>query len=500
MKRYISLFLCAVAPFLLVAQNDDSDVKKSFDEFRESMMMDFNNSRNRMLDDYQSFRGKIMKDYVDFVRRAWSAFDGCEPEPVPEEQPVPPVVMPDEDKVLPIDDKPIPIETIFEPEPPMPQPQPIEPIKVVPEVKNALDFSFFGTKASVRFDIADRVVLKGVDENSIADALEKMSGKSHDNMIIDCLEIRRKNALSDWAYIQMLDALAKSIHGNDRNSATLLTAYLFMQSGYKMRLASDGSKLYMLYASEHCIYEQPSFLIDNCRYYGLGEIPVRLYICEASYEKESPLSLYITGTQNLAFSATEVHHIESVDYPGFGVDVCMNRNLLDFYNTYPTSMIGDNIYSRWAMYANTKMDKNISKKLYPALKAQLQGLSEVEKAERLLNMVQTGFEYEYDDKVWGCDRVFFPDEAIFYPQNDCDDRSVLFSRLVRDLLGLEAALVFVPGHVLVGVCFNETVDGDHVLYKGKRFTLCEPTCTNGAPVGWSNIKPEDELNVYLLER
>jgi hypothetical protein len=68
----------------------------------------------------------------------------------------------------------------------------------------------------------------------------------------------------------------------------------------------------------------------------------------------------------------------------------------------------------------------------------LKGLSQKEAMERLLNWVQTAFVYEYDDKVWGDDRAFFPEETLYYPYCDCEDRSILLSRLVRDLLGLKA--------------------------------------------------------------
>lgn len=55
----------------------------------------------------------------------------------------------------------------------------------------------------------------------------------------------------------------------------------------------------------------------------------------------------------------------------------------------------------------------------------------------ILNWVQTGSEYEYDDKVWRHDRAFFAEETLYYPYCDCEDRSILFSRFVRDLLGLD---------------------------------------------------------------
>ena len=90
--------------------------------------------------------------------------------------------------------------------------------------------------------------------------------------------------------------------------------------------------------------------------------------------------------------------------------------------------------------------------LYTPLREQLAGLDKKEAAERLLNFVQTAFVYEYDEKVWGHDRAFFAEETLFYPYCDCEDRSILFSRLVRDLLGLDAVLVYYPGHLATAVC------------------------------------------------
>ena len=118
----------------------------------------------------------------------------------------------------------------------------------------------------------------------------------------------------------------------------------------------------------------------------------------------------------------------------------------------------------------------------PALRKQIQGLSTRAAVERILNFVQTAFVYEYDDKVWGGDRAFFPEETLFYPYADCEDRSILFSRIVRDLLNLPVVLIYYPGHLATAVAFPGAEQGDYISLNGKRFTICDPTYI-GAPVG-----------------
>ena len=112
----------------------------------------------------------------------------------------------------------------------------------------------------------------------------------------------------------------------------------------------------------------------------------------------------------------------------------------------------------------------------------LEGKSKLEAVEILLNFVQTAFEYEYDNVVWGEDRAFFPEETLFYPYADCEDRSILFSRIVRDLLDLPVVLIYYPGHLATAVAFPNAEQGDYIVLEGKKFTICDPTYI-GAPVG-----------------
>ena len=164
------------------------------------------------------------------------------------------------------------------------------------------------------------------------------------------------------------------------------------------------------------------------------------------------------------------------------ITVQVNKNLIGFYQDYPTSAVSNNMMTRWAMYGNTPMSSKIKDILYPQLREILKGVDVLTAANWLLYFVQTAFVYEYDDKVWGRDRAFFAEESLFYPYCDCEDRSILYTRLVRDLLGLKTILVYYPGHLASAVLFNNPVKGDYININGNRFTICDPTYI-GAPVG-----------------
>lgn len=135
------------------------------------------------------------------------------------------------------------------------------------------------------------------------------------------------------------------------------------------------------------------------------------------------------------------------------------------------------------MYADTPMDSQTKDVLYPQLKALIKNNNELDATSILLNIIQTGLEYEYDNKVWGYDRAFFSEETLFYPYCDCEDRSILLTRLVRDLLGLDCLLVYYPGHLAAAIEYSDpNVNGDYIDLDGHKYIIADPTYIN-APIG-----------------
>lgn len=474
------LMLCV--PFGHVRAQD------SFEEFRKRNEASFNQFRNKVNSDYQAFRKKVNEEYAAFVERAWKEYRSMAGKPVPEDnvRPVPPVVCPKEDEGKPQPKpEPLPYDEVVTPPQPKPQPQPVAPVEPVRPVVRTLDFTFFGTRETVRFDKQRRVTLGGADERSIAAAWREMAASDDYAMLVnECLRIRDERGLCDWAYLKMLQTLGLAVYGTECNDARLLTAFVYCQSGYKMRLArTRGNELHMLIASEHEIYDVMYFNLDGCRFYALDCNAEELSVCAVEFPNETAMSLYLPTPNKFAVDVDGTCTRQSKRYPEVKTTLAVNVNLMKFYDTYPTSTINDNVMTRWAMYANTPMATDVSRQLYPPLREAIKGCSQLTAVNKLLNYVQTGFEYEYDDKVWGHDRAFFAEESLYYPYCDCEDRSILFTRLVRDLLGLRCILIYYPGHLAAAVEFTESgVSGDWIKTGGHTFTVTDPTFI-GAPVG-----------------
>lgn len=433
---------------------------------------------------YDDFRRKANKEYAEWMRKAWAWHDKISPMPRPKDEILPPIIYNKEgEKPLP---KPLPYEDITPTPQPEPQPKPVSPIRENEGECQIATFMFYGTIGNIRLPKDFIFKLKGNDEEAYAAAWEELSSEQYDNLIRDCLALRMKHQLCDWAYLMMLGMMSETVCGNGTNEATMMQAFIFCQSGYKIRLGLTKEKdLRLLFKSDHQIYGMAGFEMEDGIFYLLKPIDEDgLSVCDVSYPEEKPLSLWITQEQLF----TNHNSPERLSIPEDSMVVIkslVNENLIHFFSTYPTSIVGDDMMSRWAIYANTPLSKVVKDKLYPQLVAILKMMDNKKMAaEWLLYWVQTAFVYEYDDKVWGHDRAFFSEETLYYPYCDCEDRAILFSRLIRDLFGYDVLLVYYPGHLASAVAFDFIVEGDYIDLNEKKYVICDPTYI-GAPIGVS---------------
>lgn len=496
---------------LLPSLTSTAQTEEEFEQFRARKQAEFNHYREEKRKAFEEFRRQRNEEFAKYICKKWKRIDSQPVLPKPKDDTVPPVVKPHDDPqpvTPPPTPKPRPYDEVIPAPSPTPQPQPIDPIEEQPEPSPVRptfptqSFSFFGTPGTVRIDKNKLVRLRSLNENAIADAWLKLSEEYYTNLIYDCLQIRKEHTLCDWAYLMMLKQMSEAVYGKHCNESELLMAYVYCQSGYKMRLATQNGKLLMLFASKHTIYDWTRYVIDGEYYYGMDRKNGDVMVCAQKYPKEQSLSLLISTEQQFALVATTVSTHQSKRDADMKVSLKANKNLLDFYTSYPTSMIGNNMVSRWAMYANTPMSSYVRQQVYPAIKSAISHCDQWTAVNKILNFVQTGFVYEYDDKVWGDDRAFFAEESLHYPYCDCEDRSILLTRIIRDLLGLKCILIFYPGHLAAAVEFTEgNPVGDCIVYNGRRFFIADGTILGyGAPVGETMEGMDNKTaKVILLE-
>ena len=472
-KRIILMLLPLAFGPVVIAQ----DFQKIFEDFQKTAQQEFD-----------SFAQKANREYAEFMRKGWEWFEGKEPlaPPVEKEPVVPPVVVPEEDLEKDREDREIPYDDVV-PEPePAPAPTPVEPVKEVPVPQaGTIRFSLYGTNCSIRFDKDSRPLSGGSSGNAVADLWEAFAScECMDNTLYDLYGQRESLRLCDWAYYKYVHAFCNALYPDHAREAGLLQAFIMTQSGFKLKIGFDDNRIYPLMAVECDLYGFPYFEIQGQNYYVLDEIDndnVKVFTDNFPATMH-PMRITIEHENRFADELSPVRTLASERYPEVSVEVASNLNTISFYNDYPLAFVNNDMRTKWRFYANVPISHNAREAMYPKLRRMLAGKTELQAVNILLNFVQTAFVYEYDEKVWGGDRSFFADESVYYPYCDCEDRSILFSRLVRDLVGLDVVLIYYPGHLASAVKFNEEVTGDYITCEGVRYTICDPTYIN-APVG-----------------
>jgi len=471
-NKLAKLLVCAAAAATLpaVALGDD------YEDFVKQAQQGYSAFKAESEKQYADFRDKANKEYEEFMRKPWKPMEIKPLVPTPPDPSPDPVIIPDNEPV--VKPKPVVIDTVITPPVVEPKPQPISPIKEEPVVKPlpAVSMTLYGTPVSVRGIDLSGLRIAGSNAGAFADAWQKLCNSSTNNLIHDCLANRDKYRLSDWAYLKMLDGLSRQIVSGT-NERALLTGFLLNQSGYKTRYAVDNNgQLHVLYAVTGYIYNKDYYFLDNTCFYPLTKPSSNsVNICDFTFPKEKEIYMGVRETQKFNYAAAKPRTVNVYGYSGVSATVTPNKNLIDFYNDLPDCSPTRERYSKWILYANVPASPELKRDLYPTLRNQLKGKTQAEAANFLIKVAES-FPYGYDDKIWGYDRAFFPDETWNYPQSDCEDHAIHFSRLVRDLLGLDVALVYYPGHLASAVAFTDgSASGDYIVHGGKKWIVCDPT-------------------------
>lgn len=458
MKRIflLGILLCCLSP--LPAQT------------RREALLEYQARRRQA---YNEFRSNYRKACADFLRKRWEAFDSQQPMPRPERrEPVAPIVKDPEAGTVPTHDE-LPFDRIVD----LPAISPdggsapatpaVRPEKR-PDTSRSLRFSFYGTECSVNLTDKERIRLSSVQESAVAAAWERICAGGCDKAAAECMELKRQLKLNDWGYYELARAIAERACGEGTNESVLLRAFLMAEAGYKMRIARGDGRLLLLVAFDGKVYGRIYFRIDGQNFFLLddGDRASSYAVCNFPIPGERALSPAMHEVPALTFRAGEPATRED-KAAGIAATVTPNANLLDFMAGYPPCS--------WEIYAATALSERTAAQLFPVLRKATDGKTERQAAEILLHYLHRAFPYRTDEAQFGVERTLFAEELFGYPYSDCEDRSILYARLVKELLGLDVVLLYYPEHIATAVRFTEQTQGDYVQIGDERYVVCDPT-------------------------
>lgn len=486
MTKQIVIALALVAVGLSASAQDP---KRDYEQWKQQQRVGYDAFKEDAHKKYEEFRKKANEEYALFMRDGWKQMpiEPAIPMPKIPKPPHPVVAPPDKipaavpmpyDTIVPLGDLPLthelpPLPTLDEPEK---EPTPTITPTPKPQKPQQFRFSFYGTDCRVRWDEHNRFKLKDLNEKTLSDAWKKLSTEEYDPLLEDIIKAAKSMSLNDWGVVDLVRKASTACMGKDGSESTFLADYLLAQLGAKTSLANADGRLVLLVALAETVYNYPYVDIDGTYYYILDKTDASSFlVLQQPFPQSESVNVRFEKVPVLSVEKTSARVFSSEKYPAMRVSITENKNLMDFFNHCP-------ITTSWDAYSRTSISKEAKNVLYPMLRKQISGKSQIDAANMLLNFVQTCFKYATDGDQFGYERPLYADESFYYPANDCEDRSILYSILVRELLGLDVVLLEFPQHLATAVKFKTKVDGDYLDLDDGRYIVCDPTYI-GAPVG-----------------
>lgn len=461
-------------------------------------LSEFEQWKQQQQQSFQQYRDERDREFTAFLKEHWSEVELMKgfvrdekpkPDvmPVAEPEPARPVPAPDTEPLEPA----VPRPTIIEPEPALPQrPAPV-PEQVRKGIRTEVDF--FGTRIGFYYDPAFRQSLPyRLDEAALSDFWSDLSKTDYEPLLDQLSAQSASMRLDDWGYVVLTDRLARRIYPSGENRQALFTWFVLTKAGFSSRVAFNDRRVFLLLPSRQQLFDVSYFTFNGERYYAVsfdgGENrPGNVYTYDGHYPGAEKKLDMVIRTKAPGGPHTQKRSL-SFEYAGrqYAIDAKYEKSRIDFLNTYPQLDL--------ALYFESEVGEAAESPLLQQLAKELEGMEEREAVNFLLRFVQTSFGYKTDDKQFGRENYLFPEETIFYPYSDCEDRSVFFAWLTSRLLGLEVVGLSYPGHVATAVYLKDGAEGDFVEYNGKRYTVADPTYVN-ATVGmtmpeFSNKTPQ----------
>ncbi len=339
-----------------------------------------------------------------------------------------------------------------------------------------LPVTFSGITYRVSDALRGAVPPVALNENSVADAYETLLRSDYKPLVEDLRELRANGLNNDWALYLFVKDVAEELASG--NADKVLRQFLLNQLGFRARVAivPAEKRLALYFAPNVQLYGVIFVDVGGVRYYdGDAKTPYAFYMCakEAPAAK-SKIDMDVTALPAFKGSRRTATHTGIGRSAGISVTASVPEQLAEYYRRVPQC--------DYSVYANAAYDRQFASAVITGLTAAVQGKSEAEAAALLLDYVQHAFDYATDNQQFGYEKPFFIEEMFYYPQCDCEDRSVFFRFLVKHILGLDAVLLEYPNHIATAVNFSGSATGDYVSVGGKPYTVCDPTYI-GAGIG-----------------
>ncbi|MEA3504521.1 MAG: hypothetical protein U9R32_04915, partial [Bacteroidota bacterium] len=476
MKIRFSVIIIASLILSTITKNGFS---QTFDDIKNQYQDTFNKFKEENEKKFNTYVKQIDQEFADYLKDSWEKFSMMEgtklmakpkPKTIPEYNSSIPPKAPTVIKVSSTNS----IKQVIR-QPKLPNVKKTESDNFA--VYNG-KINFYGKHINFKYDQQIKKTFKTTFSEEDISKYWVQQSKTNYNHLIDFLSsFKNEMNLNDWGYYLLTKQVSENIFPKSTNDSRLLTWFLLTRSRYKTKIAFSDNTIFLMLPSLNTLYNVNYYSFNGLNYYLLDTKEKNVQTFRKDFpEADIVMDLNIYSPINTSDKIKQKKITFKYKNKTYPLTFSYNENSIKFYKDYPLTDID--------VYFNSAVSRETKESIIENLKPLVKDKSEIEATNFLLNFVQTAFEYKTDQEYLGREKFYFPEEIFFYKYSDCEDRSILFSYLVKQLLKLDIVGLEYKKHIATAVNFNTNVVGDFLTFKNKKFTVADPTYIN-APVGLS---------------
>lgn len=308
-----------------------------------------------------------------------------------------------------------------------------------------------------------------IDAQGITDYWTLLSSVNYNHLLYQLSNVNNILNLNDWGYYRLVKMYTQQLFPQDENRQVLLQWVLLSRSRFKVKIAFSGNKVYLLVPTIYPIYAKDFLRFDGLEYYVMDGKAKDLQTYPIDFPEADIVMDLRIGKPFYTQVITTTIRTFNFTYEGqkLSVKLKIDPNMIDFYNTVPLSDV--------RVYFNSTVSEMTKESIIEEFTPLIKDMTQVNAADLLLQFVQQAFRYKTDQQAFGHERYFYPEEMLYYPYSDCEDRSVFYAYLVKTLLKTSVVGIGYPGHMATAIYFEEKPAGYFLRYKGKDYVAADPT-------------------------
>ncbi len=318
---------------------------------------------------------------------------------------------------------------------------------------------FFGN--SIQLPKTEVITLRSNNQKGLYDFWKNNARIDHKDLFATLTHFKNSLILSDWAFWLLVKQYSEKYYAHAEASLAFQW-YLLNNLGYKVRIAFNDQGLVLLMSTQQTLYEMTYYQIEGERYYHIsGDSSGSIKSYRGEFDSKNRV---IDMRFNKTLKSIPDTRYRTIYYKNerqqYNLKLPYDYQRVKYFSTYP--QLDLKYYFRAPVGDVTE---NGLRKEIPEL---LSGNND-KKINQLLHFIHSAFPYAIDEDQFGKENYLLLEEILHYQASDCEDRSVLFAWLARNLLGEKVVGIEYPGHVATAIERNDKLISADPTYIGSSF-------------------------------